>query len=408
MAAEGGAGAAAHLAEAMQWSRRRAYFCVAGHSPLEDVSWIGSAGEREGEPGGPGLTSLANSGEESGGSSDWCTGRAAPRRRPTSPASYLAPRLTEDGGGVMVRGVACRLHYNADEAAEEPEVAGAMGDSAPPRCAGEGAEYVEELLASHGTLIETIAAHGGSGEVGGGGGGGGGEGDGSGGFRSPTEFGTAEGSSGRRGRGADLGGRYASNELRLCHRLGLPPRTPALAMREDSASAILRNWWLSLMPLLEVVRPANPMPRLPALARAAPSSPPRCYRGWLPASSSRAIPHESRRQCTTNHHAALVLEAMAQRRGRHSTPWAAHGRAPRHSRRLASSPSLPSGRRLAWRPMATIAPPSLCRAPGPRPASPRAAQPEGGPRGHAALHPLALVARLRRCSRFARSGQAGR
>ena len=132
VAAEGGAGAAAHLAEAMQWSRRRAYFCVAGHSPLEDASRIGSAGGREGEPGGPGLTSLANSGEESGGSSDWCTGRAAPRRRPTSPASYLAPRLTEDGGGVMVRGVACRLHYNADEATEEPEVAGAMGDSAPP------------------------------------------------------------------------------------------------------------------------------------------------------------------------------------------------------------------------------------------------------------------------------------
>lgn len=277
---------APHVAEAQRWSQHRLYLRASGHAltPGSGRSWSAGADGAGGDLSGCDAGRVSSTGagrvsstgttvrfdQRADASVDICeegagededeeddeesevledmfqeglarsaVGQALESEaRPTRPAAYVPLHLAEGLGslaGLAVRGVSCSLR-----ASPESDFAVSAGGwcrrgAATAGC-GCGAaackvtEIVEEVLAIDGLLDEPIAAHrhARAGHV----------------VSSESRAPDAEGDA----------------EIRLANQLGLPPREPALAMRENVVSEIVDSCWRALMPLLSA------LPRLVARA----------------------------------------------------------------------------------------------------------------------------------------------
>lgn len=175
-------------------------------------------------------------------------------QRPTHPLAYVPLVLAVDFGGLIVRGTSCPL---TADGLPGPCLSTALG-----RCSfrdggggevacrhaqatgidtpGQGNEYEEEVIAAHGILEETITADR---------------------TRPPPLPATpvpvaAIAAAAAVPEGGNAMGRSPIPEvieLRLAGELGLPPRSPMLAIRHHVISEIADRCWHALMPLLSLL-----------------------------------------------------------------------------------------------------------------------------------------------------------
>jgi hypothetical protein len=177
-------------------------------------------------------------------------------QRPTHPLAYVPPVLGDDFGGLVVRGIPCPL---TDDGPADACLGMAMGrcsfreggggegalvdwrhSQASIDASAEGVEFEEEVIASHGILEEIIAAQ-----------------------RArppplpvlPAHASACAPAATLFKRGHALGRSPTPEvtELRLANELGLPPRSPALAIRHHVISDIVDRCWHALMPLLSLL-----------------------------------------------------------------------------------------------------------------------------------------------------------
>lgn len=288
-------GSAVYITEAQEWSRALPHLRARGHAVRAPAARGDSEGGGRSADGAIGTSSRTcllspvhgglGGGEGQGEDEDEESVGVAPTEeegercgppRSTNPLAYVPLVLGQDLGRLVIRGVACPFvvdgrpgacwsaGWNTDgggawstdgggpwntDGGGAWNIGGGVtwntegGATWNTEEGGEGIEEEEEVLASHGILEETIATH-----------------------RTgppspspatlaaPFPAGLSASISCRGGHARDRSGTpEATAELRLADQLGLPPRSPALAIRHHVVSEIVDMCWHALMPLLSMI-----------------------------------------------------------------------------------------------------------------------------------------------------------